>query len=164
MPPKKVTGAAAQAKEAKEKKPTAAPAHGKYKGMFPNHNAVASMRKAFHGCRVSMLTMFARYDQGSHPQRESIYFATTSTSSSLTVTHPYRLERREKRWKPVYLLGLVNPILTRLDMQLKERNGSRLVAPTYLAVVNRRGQLLVVQSANLHLQPTSHQEVCQGKQ
>jgi hypothetical protein len=35
MPPKKVTGAAAQAKEAKEKKPAAAaPSHGKYKGMF----------------------------------------------------------------------------------------------------------------------------------
>ena len=34
MPPKKATGAAAQAKEAKEKKPAAAPAHGKSKGMF----------------------------------------------------------------------------------------------------------------------------------
>ncbi|KAJ9615387.1 hypothetical protein H2200_001462 [Cladophialophora chaetospira] len=34
MPPKKVTGAAAQAKEAKEKKPAAAPAHGKYKDMI----------------------------------------------------------------------------------------------------------------------------------
>ena len=48
MPPKKVTGAAAQAKEAKEKKPTGAPAHGKYKGTFfqPNcdrSNAGASL-------------------------------------------------------------------------------------------------------------------------
>lgn len=34
MPPKKVTGAAAQAKEAKDKKPAAAPSHGKYKDMI----------------------------------------------------------------------------------------------------------------------------------
>jgi hypothetical protein len=34
MPPKKATGAAAQAKEVKEKKPAAAPAHASYKGAF----------------------------------------------------------------------------------------------------------------------------------
>ena len=34
MPPKKATGAAAQTKEAKDKKPAAAPAHGSYKGVF----------------------------------------------------------------------------------------------------------------------------------
>ncbi len=80
MPPKKVTGAAAAAKEQSQKKTAAAPAHASYKGEFACFNAVASSRNFVYHCRVSLLTLHARYDQGRYYQRESILFATTSVS------------------------------------------------------------------------------------
>jgi len=44
MPPKKATAAAAPAKETKEKKPAAAPAHASYKGQFHHVMTIASDR------------------------------------------------------------------------------------------------------------------------
>ena len=56
MPPKKAAAAAAPAKEAKEKKPAAAPAHGSYKGQLIHHYMVASASYCRGRCRVSKLT------------------------------------------------------------------------------------------------------------
>jgi hypothetical protein len=64
MPPKKTVPAAAT------KKAVASPAHASYKGQLNlviNHNALASLRIPVFLDRVSMLTLSARYDQGSHP-------------------------------------------------------------------------------------------------
>jgi len=65
MPPKKTAPAAATKKAA-----AASPAHASYKGQLNlviNHNALASLRIPVFLDRVSMLTLSARYDQGSHP-------------------------------------------------------------------------------------------------
>jgi hypothetical protein len=48
---------------------------------LPGNNAIASTRKLSYLDRVSMLTICPRHDQGGHPQRESIHFATSSTPS-----------------------------------------------------------------------------------
>jgi len=71
MGPKKAAPAATPAKEAKEKKPAAAPAHASYKGQSTSHHAIAWSRNPAYRCRVSMLTLQLSYDQGSHPQRKS---------------------------------------------------------------------------------------------
>ena len=98
MPPKKATGAAAAAKEQKEKKVAAAPAHASYKGQFVHHNAVASLRNRVYLCRVSLLIIYTRYDQGRHHQRESISFATTRIPvkpQTLSPSPGGRLARRD---------------------------------------------------------------------
>jgi len=144
MPPKKAAGAAAPAKEAKEKKPAAAPAHASYKGQFASLDTIAASRNQVYRCRVSMLTLYPRHDQGGHSQRKSILFATTSMPPSLPILSPVLVAGWAKEIGICqHNLDCFAWILTCLAVQLKERNGSRLVKQlTDLVAAVEQGRIL----------------------
>jgi cobalamin biosynthesis protein CobD/CbiB len=54
-------------------------------------------------------------------------------------------------------------MLTRLNTQLKERNGSRSVGSPHLVAAGAL-RIRLVDPMLTHTQPTSNQEICQGKQ